>query len=195
MSSNHLFYSYGSNLPISFKLNHEDGLLQHDYSIHHFSMQDLKETDCLYLFRKINTLTENTWVIKMDLYECLNEAIQYYEKECVEKEDVLVHIISHFSKEQDPDQISIFHFLQRPSHWILNMFYNCMLSGMATERDAITNSIEVWQEYCKEEIDLIKKYPFTRNDLQLKVKEYDMLYDVKNIDSIDEFFQIVQLIN
>lgn len=154
-------FSHGPNLPLFFKLRDDPDMdTKHNYCVHHFLRPDgLQQSNSLHLFRKITTLTGSTWVIKTDLSDCLHEALDYHFSDSCYEEDVIVYIIHDHSLGNDPDQISIAHLLKTPGQYVTDWYMNYRKkSENMSEKEAIRESINMWNLYHKEEFETIRNY-------------------------------------
>lgn len=154
-------FSHGPNLPLFFRLSEDPNLdTNHNYCVHHFLQPEgLQKDDCLYLFRKVTTFTGSKWVIKTDLSDCLHEALAYHYSDSCYEEDVIVYIIHDHSVSMDSDQISISHLLKTPGQYITDWYMNYRKnSENMTEKEAIKESIHMWNLFHKEELVIIRNY-------------------------------------
>lgn len=154
-------FSHGPNLPLFFKLREDpDFDTSHNYCVHHIEQPlEVEKTECLYLFRKITTITENTWIIKTDLSDCLHEALAYHFSDSCYEEDVLVYIVNHHSVSMDSDTISIVHLLKTPGQYVSDWYMNYRKnSENMSEKEAIRESINMWNLYHKDEFVILRNY-------------------------------------
>lgn len=154
-------FSHGPNLPLFFKLREDaDFDTSHNYCVHHIEQPEgLQKSDCLYLFRKITTFTGSVWVIKTDLSDCLHEALAYHFSDSCYEEDVVVYIVNHNSVSMDSDTISIVHLLKTPGQYVTDWYMNYRKnSENMSEKEAIRESINMWNLYHEDEFVIIRNY-------------------------------------